>query len=87
VGVIGKNRLPSLGAHQSSPAPGIVGILGVVKVRGAHAGYQEILWCKTPGASRRANLGMRSYLPQQNLSVNLFSYQRPPSPACDFIFA
>ena len=34
---------------------------------------------KTPSASRRANIGMNSYLPEQILSTNLFSYQRPPA--------
>jgi hypothetical protein len=36
-----------------------------------------MIWCKTPGASRRANLGMHAYLPQQILPRNLSSYQRP----------
>ena len=38
------------------------------------------MWFKTPAASRRANLCMHSYLPQQILLVNLLSCQRPPTP-------
>ena len=37
------------------------------------------MWCKTPGASRRANLGMLSLIAQAAANVNLLSYRRPYS--------
>jgi hypothetical protein len=34
------------------------------------------MWCKTPGASRRANLGMHHRIPYPGAGVKLLSYQR-----------
>ena len=36
------------------------------------------MWCRTPGASRRACLGMEYHCHKVQHFVNLFSYQRPP---------